>query len=218
TVQATLSVPNDARPGGRYVSVYFEPSTALPQAVDNTVGQGVSPRIASLIYIRVAGPITENAMISNLFAKSFFEYGPIDVTSEILNQGDYHIRPRGILSLSDMLGGLIEQSPLKEENIFPDAAREYTNKLGSKWMFGQYKINLVASYGEQGKALERSISVWVFPWKVVTMIILTVIIVILFVRTMYTKLVVKESKLEQEVEKEREEIEKLKGELKKRKE
>lgn len=218
TVQASLSVPSDARPGGRYVSVYFEPSTALPQAVDSTAGQGISPRIASLIYIRVAGPITENAMISNLFARSFLEYGPIEIASEILNRGDYHIRPRGILSLSDMLGGLIEQSPIKEENIFPDAAREYKNKLGSKWMFGQYKINLVASYGEQGKALERSISVWVFPWKVVTMIVLAIIILVLFVRTMYTKLVVKESKLEREVEKEREEIEKLRDELKKRKE
>lgn len=117
-----------------------------------------------------------------------------------------------------MLGGLVEQSPLSEENVFPDAAREYKNSIGSKWMIGQYKINLVASYGEKGQALERVITVWVFPWKVATIIALSLIIITLFMRSMYKKVVVKESNLEAEIAKEREEIEKLKQELKKRKE
>ena len=154
-VQASLTVPKDARPGGRYIAVYFEPSTAVPQAVnDEAAGQGVSPRIASLLYIRVAGAITESALVNNLFTKSFYEYGPIKVDSEILNRGDYHIRPRGVLSLTDPWGGLVEQAPLKEENIFPDAVRSYENMLGSKWMIGQYKVTLVASYGEKGQSFD----------------------------------------------------------------
>ncbi len=218
-VPATLTVPSDAKPGGRYVAVYFEPATTFPQAVGaETGGQGVAPRIASLLYVRVNGPITESAIISNLFAKSFYEYGPITVNSEILNRGDYHIRPRGVLSLVDPFGSAVEQTPLKEENIFPDAARSYENTVGSKWMMGRYKINLVASYGEKGQVLERSIYVWIFPWKVATIITLFVIILILLGRNMYQRLVVKEAHLETEIRKEKEEIEKLKEELKKRKE
>ena len=72
---------------GRYIAVYFEPSTAVPQAVnDEAAGQGVSPRIASFIYIRVAGAITESALLNNLFTKCFPEYGPIKIDSEILQQ------------------------------------------------------------------------------------------------------------------------------------
>ena len=71
-VQASLTIPKDARPGGRYIAVYFEPSSAVPQAVnDEAAGQGVSPRIASLLYIRVAGPILESAMINNLLPNHF---------------------------------------------------------------------------------------------------------------------------------------------------
>ncbi|MFA5136573.1 MAG: hypothetical protein WC489_04225 [Patescibacteria group bacterium] len=216
-ITGNISVPKDARPGGRYIAVYFEPSISTPQSVEGA-SQGTTPRIASLIYIRVAGPITENAIISSLFAKSFYEYGPIKVNSEILNRGDYHIRPRGILTLSNSIDGLVEQSSLREENIFPDAARMYENSLGSKWMMGRYKINLAASYGEKGQALERSIYVWVFPWKVATIVLLAVLIIILISRNMYKKIVVKESVLEAEVEKEKEEIEKLKEELRNRKE
>ena len=218
-VQASLAVQKDARPGGRYISVYFEPTTAVPQGVnDEAAGQGVSPRIASLLYIRVAGQITESALVNNLFTKSFHEYGPIKVESEILNRGDYHIRPRGIISLTDSWGGIMEQSPLKEENIFPDAARSYENTLGTKWMMGRYKITLVASYGERGQALERSIYFWVFPWKVATVIALSLIIVLFFGRSLYMRLAVKEANLEHMIQTEKEEIEKLREELKKRKE
>ena len=218
TVQASLVVPKDARPGGRYVTVYFEPSVGVPEPVGNDTTQGVAPRIASLLYIRVAGPITENAIISNLFTKSFYEYGPVSVTAEILNRGDYHIRPRGILTLTDPLGSVLEQTSLQEVNIFPDAARSYENKLGTKWMIGRYKINLVASYGEKGQALERSIYVWVFPWKIATMILLFVIILILLARNAYKRIIVKENVLEAEIRSEKAEIEKLREELKRRKE
>lgn len=219
TLQASLSVPADARPGGRYISVYFEPAIGVPQALGaQSMGTGTAPRIAALIYVRVAGPITESAMVSNMFAKSFYEYGPIEVTSEILNRGDYHIRPRGVISISDTLGGIADQSPLKEENIFPDAARSYLNTLGTKWMVGRYKISLVGTFGEQGQALERSIYVWVFPWKVATVILLSIIITILLFRNFYRKIVMKEATLEQEIEHEKEEIEKLREELKRRKE
>lgn len=218
-VQSSLSVPKDARPGGRYVSVYFEPSTAVPQGVnDEAAGQGVSPRIASLLYIRVAGQITESALVNNLFTKSFYEYGPVKIDSEILNRGDYHIRPRGMLTLTDPWGGIVEQTPLKEENIFPDAVRSYENTLGSKWMLGQYKVTLVASYGEKAQALERSIYFWAFPWKVATIITLSLIIALLFGRSLYMRLAVKEASLEHMIQTEKEEIEKLKDELKKRKE
>ncbi len=178
---------------------------------------GVSSRIAALIYFRVAGDITENALISKFFAPSFFEYGPIKIETEILNRGDYHIAPSGIMSLTDMFGGLIAQEKLKEEvNIFPDAARTYVNKLGSKWMFGRYRVDIAASYGEKGQALSRFIYVWVIPWKIVVIVTLTLILLILLGRMIYRNVLLRQSSLETEIEHEREEIEELKEQLKKK--
>lgn len=218
TVQFNINVPLEAKPGGRYVSIYFEPTVAIPQSVNGPeeAAASITPRIASLIYMRVAGDITENALVSRFFAPSFFEYGPINVETQILNKGDYHIRPQGAITISNMFGNRVAQSSLKELNIFPDALRNYRNDLGSKWMFGKYRIDLSAAYGEKGQALTRSIEVWVFPWKIVTVILLAIALIFIVARNMVKKLSNREELLEVELQREREEIEKLKTQIRKR--
>jgi len=218
SLQAKIIVPIDAHPGGRYVAVYFEPTTSIPQAIgtEKEAGTGVTSRIASLIYIKVAGPITEKALISRFFTLGFFEYGPVKVETQILNRGDYHVRPRGVITMSNIFGAPVDQTNLREENIFPDVVRNYENNLGKKWLMGKYKLNLTASYGEGGQVLEASTYVWVFPWRVALAVVLTIIILAFVISKFYKNIVVKETNLEEELKKEQEEIEKLKSQLRKR--
>jgi uncharacterized repeat protein (TIGR01451 family) len=208
SVQARLTVPADARPGGRYVAIYFEPAGRLPEP-GNTIreaGSAISPRIGALVFIKVKGPITEKTLISRLFAPSFLEYGPIPVETDIMNTGDYHVRPRGSITLKNMFGNSVDQEKLRENNIFPDRFRTYKNELGHKWMVGQYTLEVKAAYGDGGQIIERSINVWVFPWKVALAIVLAVIILILIIRYIQQNYV-------QKLEAEHQEVEKLKKEL-----
>ena len=218
TIQASINIPIDAHPGGRYVAIYFEPSGNIPEPVgaNEEAGTAVGTRIAGLVYLKVAGAISEKALVSRFFAPSFFEYGPVKVETEILNRGDYHITPRGVISLINMFGGVVDQQKLNEANIFPDASRSFTNELGKKWLMGRYKISLLAGYGETGQALTNELYVWVFPWRVATVTLLALIIIILLIKSAYKNLVVKETALEEEIEKEKGEIEKLKQQLRKR--
>ena len=218
SLQAKINVPLDARPGGRYVAVYFEPTASIPQAIgaEKEAGTGVSSRIASLIYIKVNGPTTEKALVSRFFAPGFFEYGPIKIDTQILNRGDYHIRPRGVITISNIFGSPVDQTNIREENIFPDVVRNYENSLGKKWLMGKYKLNFSASYGESGQVLEAFTYVWVFPWRVALAVVLTLIILALIIGNLYKNIVVKETNLEGELKKEQEEIEKLKTQLRKR--
>jgi hypothetical protein len=218
SVQVEMNVPESARPGGRYIAVYFEPivgEITNPSTFQQEAVTATTSRIAALVYIRVAGEITEKAQISKLFTPSFHEYGPFVVKSEIINNGDYHIRPRGTLTLSNMFGGVVDQVALSEYNIFPDTAREYENEVGYKWMVGRYKLTATASYGEQGQAVTRSVYVWLFPWRVAAVVALAIIIIILLSRHFYNAIVMKEKKMAKELETEHEELEKLKKELRK---
>ncbi|QQG44281.1 MAG: hypothetical protein HYW86_05510 [Candidatus Roizmanbacteria bacterium] len=218
TVQAQINVSTDARPGGRYAAVYFEPAESVSQPVNigKSASTGIASRIASLIYIRVPGDTFEKALISRFFASSFLENGPINVETEILNRGDYHIRPKGFVSLTDMFSNVQAQEKIKEHNIFPDASRTYKNSLGSKWMLGRYRLDLTSSYGDKAQVMTRFIYVWVFPWKIALAIVLALILFIVFGKNIYKKIVVKEAVLEAEVKKEKEEIEELKKELRKK--
>lgn len=218
-VQARIEVPADARPGGRYVAMYFEPDTSLATSINNVDEEAdseVAQRIAGLVYIRVNGPVTEKAIISRISAPSFLEYGPIDVEADILNRGDYHVRPQGSVTVKNMLGAQVDEERLEAINIFPDASRTYENELGRQWMFGKYTVEYTTAYGETGQVISRSIGVWVLPWKVVLVVLLALIILIYGGRTAYRRLIIKEHILESELKKEKEEIEHLKEELNKK--
>ncbi len=219
-LQITINVPKEANPGGKYAAVFFQTSETLPNKSqsEEQKGTGTALRIASLLYIKVKGQIKEKALISRFFAPYFFEYGPIKIDLDIFNRGDYHITPKGLITLTDIFNKPTDQKLLPEKNIFPDSLRTYQIELGKKWMIGKYKVNLEASYGETGQALTSNLYVWIFPWRVALIILLTLIIVILLINHFYKEFIKKESNLEKELEKERQEIEELKRMLRKKQE
>jgi len=186
SLQAKVKVPADARPGGYYVTVYFE-TTGLSLKKES-VGTNVSVRISPLIYVKVGGSTFEKAVISRFSSPNFFEYGPVKVTTQILNQGDYHIKPRAVLKIFNTFGRLIDQIGLKEENIFPKTIRNYENSLGKKFlMIGRYKLLITILYGEKGQLLESTTYVWVFPWRAALIIIITIIL-LFFLKIKYCKM------------------------------
>ncbi|MGB9707109.1 MAG: hypothetical protein ACPLXP_03495 [Microgenomates group bacterium] len=202
TFQAKIQVPADAHPGGRYVAIYFEPGGTTPEALggQKEVTIPIAIRIASLVYLRVAGPIKEDAYVVRFTIPRFAEHGPLTATTEILNRGDYHIRPKGVIKVYNLFGKTVDQQSLVEQNIFPDASRVYENKIGSKWMFGKYKAELAAAYGESGKALTATVFFWVVPYKEISAGILALAIVVLAASLLVRRLRRREKELEEKIE------------------
>lgn len=216
SINGTIKIPSDARPGGKYFAVFFEPASSLPGAsgASQQEAASVTMRLAGLVYLRVNGPITESASIIKFSAPGFSEYGPIDITTEIKNSGDYHITPKGTITVKDMFGKNVAQATLQESNVFPDASRTIVSSLGTKWMIGRFTADLGAAYGDSGKALTASLAFWVFPWRLAIIIALAIIIIILTIIIISNKLGKKQKKLEEELVEEKEELEKLKDALK----
>jgi len=209
-----INVPEKVSGCGHYAAVYFEP---IPAGIgDKKSAAGVSFKLPSLISFTVEGKCTEKAYVNKIEVPSFIEYGPIPISVEVLNRSDYHISPQGYVNISNLLNRQAGVEELPKHNVFPDAIRRYDLELGSKWMFGRYKISLNAAYGKTGQAITGFTYAWVFPWRVVLVIILSAIALILIINHLYKRIVVKESVLEKEIEKEKEEIEKLKKQLRKK--
>lgn len=211
-IQAKINVPADAHPGGRYVALYFEPTGILPppSGAPKEASTPVAQRIVSLVYIRVAGPVKEDAYVVKFWTPPFSQYGPVKVTTEILNRGDYHIAPKGVVKLYNMFGKEIDRQKLEEKNIFPDASRVYENKVGFRWMLGKYKLELAAGYGETGKALTATSYFWVVPYKELTAVVLAVVIIVLLAIMTYRHFVRRQHELEKKVEELQKELEKKK--------
>ena len=176
-----IQVPPDARPGGHYAAVVYTPSIAQTQG---ETGANINSEIGTLFYITINGPVAENALITRFLAP-FREYGPVDISTQVKNFGDLHIRPVGDIIITNMLGGK-EISKLSEQNIFPGGvARDYVNTVGKGFMFGRYEAKLTASYGKgNDKFLVANVTFWVFPWKITLLVILIIIAIILYFKLM----------------------------------
>ena len=80
-------------------------------------------------------------------------------------------------------------------------------------MMGQYKVTLHALYGEKAQIMERSVNVWVFPWRVAIVVALALLILGVIGKSIYKNIILKEASLEEELSEEKKEIEKLKKQL-----
>ncbi len=214
-VPVTINVPKNAAAGGRYAAILFQPT--VNQAENGQEGTAITPtaiRLASLIYIRIAGPITEKARIIDFQAPKFLEYGPIGISTTILNEGSYHITPKGNVTLRDMFGRVISNSPLDIKNIFPGTTRVYDNNIGSRLMLGKFTATLNATYGEREQLITSTLVIWLFPWKAALAITLAIIIVILLIKMWYKRVTKKEERLAEELKEETSELEALKAKFK----
>lgn len=178
SVGLTISVPEDALPGGRYATVYFAQPGLIQEGQTIT---GITAEIRSLVLLRIAGPITEEAIVRRFQAPRFSEFGPVIFTTELANLGNYHITPIGAISIKNMLGKTVGTTELEEHNVFPGASWEYENTWGEKWLLGRYQATLTATYGEQSLPLTATIFFWVWPWKITLATIGVIVLIILLI-------------------------------------
>lgn len=218
-VNLFITPPAQLTSCGYYAIVYFQPNARDLKRLGDTgksSASQVNTKIGALINFTVNNKqCIENVEISKLESPWFMEYGPIKVSYDLLNTGDIHLAPKGIVNLTDFLGKYMDSQTLKEQRIFPERAKEYNTEVGSKWMFGKYKINVSASYGD-GKTVSRAIYVWVFPWKVALAVFLSLLVLLIIIRNLLGRYTRKEEAMEAELKREREEIEELKQQIRKR--
>lgn len=166
-----LQVPKNATAGGHYAALVYTP--VVEKSPDATGGT-VNTQIGSLFYITVNGDITESAKVTKFLANAFQEYGPVKILTQITNYGNLHIAPKGKVTVSGLFFN--ETQELVSRNIFPETPRDFENSFGGKLMLGRYKADLIGSYGVNNNLpLVASLYFWVFPWRIVLVLILLIV-------------------------------------------
>jgi len=171
TLNYYIQVPKDARPGGHYAAIVYTPEV---KAGATGTGSTVNSQLGSIFYITVNGPINQQTLVSKFFANPFQEYGPVNVLTQLKNLGDLHVAPQGVITVTGLFFNKTQTLPTR--NIFPQAARDFSNTFGQTLMIGRYKATLLASYGTNNNLpLMATVYFWVFPWRAALVIALALI-------------------------------------------
>lgn len=216
TVDFFVTTPGKLESCGNYAAVYFEPNLNVNNK--NNSGSSISAKIVGLVNFETTKDIDckEELTITNLSTSGFQEYGPIDVSFNIANNGNIHSNPKGYLQLNNFFSETIDQQIIKEQRIFPESQKKYDMKIGSKWMIGKYKIALKGSYGQN--TVTSFTYIWVFPWRIAIIIIIALIIIFYLLNHYYANMVGREKDLEKALEEEKETIERLKEQIRNKRE
>lgn len=178
-VPFTISVPQNAEPGGHYAGILI--GQFSPEALEGTgtaavtIGSGV----ASLILLTVAGEIVEEgAIIEFCTLKPVHEQLPVDFIVGFENRGNVHLKPQGIIEIygrgNNKLYGLI----VNEEagNVLPASIRQFKASWENGSAFGNYKAVLTLRYGREATLVTSELSFRVLPWKMITAVTLALIV------------------------------------------
>lgn len=180
----TISVPEDAEPGGHYGVVFF--ATEPPKKEGETSQVALGSMIGSLVLVKVPGQIVEKAFVEEFDTnKNLYLKNNVDIKTRISNLGNVHFKPKGEIKINGWFGSE-EKIAFNEQNgnVLPDSTRKFENKWEPKSLkVGRYRADLSLTYGESEKSLTAFVTFWIIPWWVfvILAIVLIVIIVIIIV-------------------------------------
>jgi len=207
-VPYTITIPQDADPGGYFAAIFW--GTSPPKNEEG--GQvSIGAKVGILILLRVSGEIEEGGGILEFSTKDkqkFFSALPVQFAYRFQNGGDDRIRPEGEITIKNMFGKTLAILPANrsEGNVLPqsirkfeiiwekedkeDSSKEETAEdkegfltgLKREWnnfAFGRYTAELNLEYGTEGETAQASFSFFIIPWRILT-IILFILVVLVF--------------------------------------
>lgn len=235
TVPVVIAIPNTADAGGHFAAVFW--STVPPHGTQP--GQvAIGAKLGILVLLRVNGTIAEEGSILNFDTKDSvrkFSALPVSFVYRFNNTGDDRVKPTGTLTITNILGmkrAVLDGNP-SQGNILPHSTRRFdlswakknlategatipTNfwsAVGYEWdnfAFGKYTATLSLLYTSKNLTDTVTTTFYVFPWQLLLVIVIGLILAYLMLRTMlrsYNKMLIAQvrEKIEEEVEEKMEE-------------
>lgn len=179
-VKFTISIPEKAEPGGHYGSVI---AGSIQVAGGGMTGATIAPRVGVLVLLTVSGKMIESLAVKDFTAPRYSEYGPIEFAIRFENRGTVHVKPRGLITITNWLGQKVTDVSFPERNVLPKAVRKFEASWDTKWLWaGKYTATLTGSYGmSNAQLVPVVITFWAFPWKI-GLVILAFLILLILIR------------------------------------
>jgi hypothetical protein len=133
-VNYTITVPQDAQPGGYYAVAFAE--TELPQTAS---GVTLNQRVGVLFYIKVAGQQVESGRLLT-WQSSFLQKPPLISTLRLENNGSAHYSAELTVNVRDIFGKA-KYTLNTNKVVLPQTVRKITIQWDDSPSFGLFKTN-----------------------------------------------------------------------------
>ncbi len=209
-VDVTVSVPDEAVPGGYYATLFFFNDD------EQVEGSGLISMVGIPFLVRVNGDIDENAELysfSTYDESSFYNRLPVNFLTELRSTEKVHFKPHGSITIKNIFGMTVAVLPAnpKEVNVLADSTRNidsvwqktvvndeggFIPELKNEWhsfALGRFCAHLEMVYGSNDEQLSDKTCFVVFPWRLILTITGAILLFIVFVAG-YNSVLIKRAK------------------------
>ena len=190
-IPVSITMPPNAEPGGYYGAVLV--STVETNVITTDTVTARSPivtRIGTLFFISVPGDANIGGTITDFSTKNnqwWYEKGPIDMSIVYENTGSIHLNPYGEIRVTNIMGEEVGFQEIDPWFILPKSLRLREVSWDRQMLFGRYTITAKINRGYDNIIDEKSIHIWVLPWKIMLTIFTLVFLVFVSVRFVLTR-------------------------------
>ena len=158
----TISAPNGAEPGGKYISLFASTTPSDPASITST------QRVGSLVYMTVPGEVKKTGTLLSLNSP-LFTTGTSTWSATIQNSGTAHFRSNYTVELQTLWGDSIS-SENNSSLILPASVRLITGTLPAPQWIGIYKVGYGFSLGDTPNTSETRVVLYLPPLQLFALI------------------------------------------------
>lgn len=160
-IKVKVEIPKDARPGGHYATLFYE--SLIPKEVLSETSFYLSSRIGALFFFVIGGDIKEQGQIKEFSTLPFWRHENIDFNVTFENNGNVHIRPRSVMTITDWRGNEVDKIEDKGNTTLPEKNRKWTITWTKKPWIGKYTAKLETKIDQDAPTQTRLVQFYVFP-------------------------------------------------------
>ena len=172
-VEYKISVPDDIPSGGQYATIFAE---SIPDSNATSTGVKTISRVGLILYGSTTGETVDNAVISNVGAKTFMTGGRITAEADIANEGNTDFSSKMTVEIEKVFGGKVAEL----EGSYPVIPDSPTRHIALEWedtpSFGLFKVKIVATALDQKVEVTKIVIILPVFVIIIVVILLTIII------------------------------------------
>jgi len=199
-----IAIPKDAQPGGLYGSVLISSmpdnseKTREEEEVGAKGGAITISRLGALFFVRVNGVVDQKGSLRDFriipSKKIFYQGSPKGFEILFENKGNVHLNPYGVIKIKNILGSVVGEIKVDPYFVMPDSLRYRQIRWDKKILTGKYEATALINRGYGDIVDEKSITFWVFPWKMLAGGFTVIFLIALIVKLFFSKFEIKKKK------------------------
>jgi hypothetical protein len=184
-IPVTISVPEDAEPGGYYGGVLVSTIKNDAETDGASARSPIVARVGTLFFITVPGEVQKSGATKQITLadkKTFYEKGPFNFLILFENTGSVHLNPYGEIRIKNMFGEEVGFVELEPWFVLPQSLRTRDLEWTRELLFGRYTATAFINRGYDDVIDEVAVTFYVLPWKVLLPIFLLLFVIIFSIR------------------------------------